>query len=146
MGKIIIFKDIWDKALEGLENLVLFGEENWVKDPNKVYDLIFHSRQTNPYNQEKNTSLVIPVLKNLSDDEAVLKINQLSIEHPVFDRYAVSGEFLDFYKVIKKENGNEIKLLGKYNVITEKKFIKSFGSKQLQREINERRRVINHRY
>lgn len=147
MSKIIIFKEIQEKALDNsLEDLVLFGEANFIKDKGKKYDLIFHAKQTYPYEIKKQVSLVIPVLRTFNDDEAINRISSLNSKYPEFTKYAVSSEFLDFYEVVKEEQGRKIIPLGKYKVVPKKKFLDFAKNPKLARSIQEKRRIIDKKY
>jgi hypothetical protein len=118
MGKILIFQEVHEKALDVcLQDLVLFGEENFIEDENGVYDLIFYAKQTYPYDKKNPCSLVIPIVKVFNDDEAINQISNLNSKHPNFTRYAVLNDPLDFYKVSHKQSGREITHLGNGRVV-----------------------------
>jgi hypothetical protein len=150
MGKILIFNAIREIAMnQKLDNAVLFGEENFIDDGNHVYDLIFHVKQTDPYKVEKVTSLVIPVFKAENEDEAISRIYHNYQNYPSFSKFAVLQEgqkFLDFYEVLQQELGKEIKLLGKYNTVDEKKFYDFSEDEECKLSIDKKRRMIEEKY
>lgn len=148
MGKILIFKEIRDKALDNnLDDLVLFGEKDYVNDTNNIYDLIFYSKQiVNPYLCVKACSLVIPVIRTFNEKEAIEKIHDLNEQFPDFNRFVVSGEFLDFYAVIKRGLGKEIKSLGKYNVVDSDKLVEYSKDPVFEQKIEQQIRKINNNY
>lgn len=148
MGKIIILKEIRDRALDNnLDNLVLFGEKDYINDTKNIYDLIFYSKQvTIPYSFEKPCSLVIPVIRTFNEKEAIEKIHHLNEQFPDFNRFVVSGEFLDFYKVIKRKSGEKIKRLGKYNVVDSDKLVKYSKDSAFEQKIEQQIRKINENY
>lgn len=148
MRKILIFKEIRDKAFDrNLNNLVLFGEKDYINDTENIYDLIFYSKQvilTDPF--RKPCSLVIPVIRTFNEKEAIEKINHLNEQFSDFNRFAVSGEFLDFYEVIKKRLGKEIKGLGKYNVVDSDKLVEYSEDPTFEQKIEQQIRKINSHY
>ena len=148
MGKILIFKEIRDRALDNkLDNLVLFGEKGYINDTNNTYDLIFYSKQIIlPYCFEKPCSLVIPVIRTFNEKEAIEKIHDLNEQFPDFNRFVVSGEFLDFYAVIKGGLGKEIKSLGKYNVVDSDKLVEYSKDPVFEQKIEQQIRKINNNY
>ncbi|MDP3027622.1 MAG: hypothetical protein Q8N63_08000 [Nanoarchaeota archaeon] len=148
MGKILMFRPIGDLTFNNdIENLVLFGEENFVDDSEEIYDLIFHSKQiANPYEQKKPCSLVIPVLRTFNKTEAYKMIRDLNKAFPDFDRFAVSGEFLDFYQTIKERGKTRLKGLGKYNVVDYAPFIAHSEDPFFEQNLERKIREINEHY
>ncbi|MDD5192385.1 MAG: hypothetical protein PHH54_01830 [Candidatus Nanoarchaeia archaeon] len=147
MGKIIILDGVADKALDNnLENLVLFGERDFIHNGKQKYDLIFHAKQTNPYEVEKTCSLVIPVLRTFNDDRAIERMYGLYEEHPGFTKFAVSRVDIDFYEIIPEKLYKKIKLLGEYFVVPEKRFLSFSKNIELTRSIMEKKRIIDRAY
>lgn len=139
MTEIIIYNQVRDRAFDNdLENLILFGEKNYIDDTNKVYDLIFHSKQINPYSFKKPTSLVIPVIRTFNEKQAIETIYDINKQFPDFDRFAVSGEFLDFYKIVGKDSKKEIERLGKYDVVNETELKKYSKDHFFEQKINKK--------
>jgi len=148
MSEIIIFREVEEKALSNLENLVLFGESNFISSGIGEYDLIFHAKQTNPYDIEAETSLVIPVLTVESDnrDEAVEKVYSTYLAHQDFTKYAIAGNSLKFYEITPKEHGKEIGFTGNYKRTGTRNFFRLARGTKLAREVMEKIRVIEKRY
>ncbi len=152
MSKIVIFKEVEEKALDNnLEGLVLFGESNLLEDTKNVYDLIFHAKQTDPYQiitPKKPCSLVIPVIRAYNKDQAISEIYYKYTEHPDFTKFVatIPDNDLSFYEVNPQELGKKIISFGKYKRVEEKKFLAHTRNLALIREINEKRRLINRKY
>jgi len=153
MSKIIIFKEIQEKALDNsLDDLVLFGERDFIDNSSGKYDLIFHSKQCYPYDKEKPCSLVIPVLRTTGYNENMEDIVKEAYNenpNPDFTTYAVVSEFLDFYELIlDKNNSNPLTVgLGKYKCSSEKKFMKILKNPHIfMRQLQEKRRIIDKKY
>ena len=150
MGRILILKDVAEIAKNwNLENVVLFGEKDFIDDTNHVYDFIFFAKQTLPYRSSKMVSLVIPVIKASSKDEAINIIYSLFMEHPDFNRFAVlqqGQDCLDFYNVCPKELGKEINLMGKYFTVDNKQFYDHVGDEGFEMAVKEKIKQINTMY
>ena len=149
MGELIIFSEVEKMALNpSLENLVLFGEPDFLKGDEGVYDLIFHAKQTDPYSVVKPDSLVIPVLRLEEYEEslAIETVYNAYLQHPDFDRYSVAADSLSFYQIVPKEHGKEIKVVGKYKKVSKRAFFNFVDDSLLKRELTSKKRVIDKRY
>ena len=147
MGKIIILESIRTLAFDkDIENLVLFGEEDYIDDTKNIYDLIFHSKQTTPYHFKKPCSLVIPVIRANNKERAIEKIYNLNKEFPDFTKFVVPREFLDFYEVIQKEEGTVLNSLGKYNFVDEGQFTGHAEEPGFEQKLEKKIREINNYY
>lgn len=150
MSKIIILKSVKDIAMNAyLKNVILFGETDLIDDGNNIYDLIFHAKETHPYEIKKVTSLVVPVIRVKDKDDAINKIDYLYLKYPAFPKYAVveqGQDFLDFYEVCPKKLGKEIKHLGKYNVVDEMLLYGHAMNDKFESLIEDKKKTIDVQY
>lgn len=147
MAKKIIFDSVRDRALDhSLENIVLFGERNFIEDENGVYDLVFYSKEIVPYSYEKPTSLVIPVIKEFDDSLAIEKLLNINQEYPNFEDFAVSGEFLDFYRVHDLKQGKGVEHLGKYFHVDEDSLVEKSTDPTFENRLEHIKRKIENNY
>jgi len=148
MGKILLYEELERQALNlDSENLVLFGERDFIVDREVTYNLIFHGKSdVVPTTDKQATSLVIPVLDYFGEKEAVLSQLALLKElRPDVSMAATSnGKYLEFYDLNPEFGGIH---LGKYKTVPEKEFMAHIhDNKKLGREIMEKKHLIDRIY
>jgi len=146
MGKILLFSELERTALNrNKRDVVLFGERDWINDGDRIYDLFFHGKSniTNVYGSNWPTSLVVPVVRGLSGDEAPPYLAELNESHPDYHLFAVAGRFLDFYEVVKRIGGRDVNHLGKYVKTSKERFFRHIQNPQLERRVLDKIRDID---
>tara|TARA_B100002003_G_C13832461_1_gene409083 strand:- start:1 stop:486 length:486 start_codon:yes stop_codon:yes gene_type:complete len=149
-SKLIIFRELENKALNTIsaENLVLFGEKEFISDDDKLYDLGFHAVSGINLSKIKLiSSLIIPVLKEKNNiDKIYLDMYYIAKQNPLLTKFCVSnGNDLIFYNLITQKYGKEIKSLGGYSTVQEKEFFDFVKNEcpTMESEIEERKRLVN---
>jgi hypothetical protein len=143
MGKILLFTELERIALNK-KDVVLFGERDWINDGDRVYDLFFHSKSNveDVFGIDWPVSLVVPVIRGVSENEIPPYLAELNETHPEYCRFAIADNFLDFYDVVKRIGGREVNHLGKYVKTARKKFFEHIRDPLIEQRVSNKIREI----
>jgi len=141
----IIFEELIEMVKDSLRNdIVFFGEKNYLKAPEGNYDLLFHGLSNIKISDiEKISSLVVPVIKKEDQNETMLDVYHEFLKNSDLTKWATfNGQEFNLYGVNPKEFGTEIKGI-EYKKIKEKDFFSYVNNPSLENGIREKRRIID---